>query len=170
MTVLTEAACACGRSVSSRGMCSRCYRQWWADPANAGQIRRYGLDELERLLQHVDVGLCWMWTGSTDDEGYGLFRSGGSPLAHRRCWELLVGPIPDGLVLDHLCRVRACVNPDHLEPVTQLENVRRGANRPRLTCPAGHPREQWGGERCGTCRRAYMRNYMRNYRKETANA
>jgi hypothetical protein len=74
---------------------------------------------------------CWIWTGVINHNGYGRYtyaRPDGRSLAsraHRIAYELLVGPIPDGLQLDHLCRVKACVNPAHLEPVTQDENMRR---------------------------------------------
>lgn len=71
---------------------------------------------------------CWEWGGTVAD-GYGRFREGGfgsSPVrAHRVAYKLLVGPIPEGLVLDHLCENRGCVNPAHLEPVTNRENLRR---------------------------------------------
>lgn len=77
---------------------------------------------------------CWIWQRSLDRAGYGVF---GRPsrydpgrrvyLAHRWVYEEMIGPIPEGLELDHLCRVPACVNPDHLEPVTRAENVQRGA-------------------------------------------
>ena len=67
---------------------------------------------------------CWLWTGTINDQGYGISRR--HFRAHRIAYELLVGPIPDGLQLDHLCRVRNCVNPDHLEPVTARTNTRRG--------------------------------------------
>ena len=80
----------------------------------------------DRFWARVDVGLCWEWTGS-NDRGYGMFRLDGRTVrAHRWAWETLVGPIPRGLHLDHLCRNPPCVNPDHLEPVTQPENIRRG--------------------------------------------
>ena len=73
---------------------------------------------------------CWLWTGSINNAGYGrIARSGDGVggLAHRISYELEAGPIPAGLEIDHLCRVRACVNPAHLEPVTRAENVRRAA-------------------------------------------
>ena len=70
---------------------------------------------------------CWLWTGSHNGLGYGTIRSVGRKMyVHRYSYELLVGPIPAGLELDHLCRVPGCVNPDHLEPVTHAENLRRG--------------------------------------------
>lgn len=72
---------------------------------------------------------CWLWNGALIQGGYGRYQRGpkGQP-AHRAYYEKLVGPIPDGLDLDHLCRVRRCVNPSHLEPVTAAENTRRGAS------------------------------------------
>lgn len=66
---------------------------------------------------------CLIWTGRIGNRGYGLY---GGRVAHRQVYEIERGPIPAGLVLDHLCRQKACVNPDHLEPVTQAENLRRG--------------------------------------------
>lgn len=69
---------------------------------------------------------CWLWTASCNPGGYGIFRDGKQLVAHRWSYKRLVGPIPEGLQLDHLCRVRSCVNPAHLEPVTQAENIRRG--------------------------------------------
>jgi hypothetical protein len=85
-------------------------------------------DVVERIMATVDIREdgCWIWTASLDRSGYGrFFFSSPTRLAHRASYELLVGPIPDGLEIDHLCRVRCCVNPAHLEPVTAKENNRR---------------------------------------------
>ena len=86
---------------------------------------------------------CWLWGGATDHEGYGTFRVKTRTVrAHRVAYEIFTGPIPGDLVIDHLCRVRCCVNPDHLEPVTFLENIRRGSrilNGPTTQCKRGHP-------------------------------
>ncbi len=71
----------------------------------------------------------WIWTGAKNPGGYGVIGAGargqGNKLAHRLSYELFVGPIPEGLHIDHLCVTRLCVRPDHLEPVTQAENNRR---------------------------------------------
>ncbi len=87
---------------------------------------------------HVDAtGDCWEWTAYRNPAGYGHFTK---KYAHRVAYETLVGPIPAGLQIDHLCRNTSCVNPDHLEPVTPRENTLRSpASRPRQ-CPQGHPR------------------------------
>lgn len=97
-----------------------------------------------RKVQVVTSG-CWEWTASKNQTGYGLFgiRSGRMRASHRVAYEALVGPVPDGKELDHLCRVRGCANPVHLEPVDHRTNVRRGVaptavNANKTHCIRGH--------------------------------
>lgn len=93
-----------------------------------------------KFMERVDVqeNGCWLWTGSTLADGYGQIRHEGDTRAHRVAHVLFIGPIPEGLVVDHLCGVKLCVRPDHLEAVTQAENVRR--SKAHIThCPKGHP-------------------------------
>jgi hypothetical protein len=124
-----------------------------------------------------DPSGCWLWTAGTTG-GYGMFGMGGRAgrmyRAHRVSYEALVGPIPDGLQIDHLCRVRNCVNPSHLEPVTPEENNSRGesssAIRARQThCIAGHPFDEQNTahikqagrlfRRCQACNRDRVRRH-----------
>jgi hypothetical protein len=118
----------------------------------------------ERLTRYFTVGGgCWEWTGLRNSAGYGLIRSGQRRLmAHRALYEFLVDPVPEGLEMDHLCRNRKCVNPDHLEPVTHRVNMLRGqtlpaANVAKTECPRGHPYDGlntrlWRGQRhCREC-------------------
>lgn len=84
---------------------------------------------------------CWLWTGAVNSKGYPTVgnRKGSSMLVHRSIYEQVVGPIPDGLTIDHLCRVKLCINPAHLEPVTRAENNRRARSLDGLThCSKGH--------------------------------
>lgn len=132
--------------------------------------------EAERFWPKVNAsGVCWEWTAGASDTGYGNF--GRDPehgyaniSAHQWAWEFLVGPVPPGLVLDHLCRNRRCVNPDHLEPVPFAENIRRGrnANREKTHCPAGHPLvaenlvlNRRGGRKCRICNTEKARAWRR---------
>ncbi len=128
---------------------------------------------IERFRKKYVVNLegCWLWTGSVGKTGYGRLGGPGTS-AHRRSYMMAVGPIPDGLELDHLCRVRCCVNPDHLEPVTHQENVRRGISghleRATTHCPKGHPYDDKntyhtpaGKRDCRECRRAASLRYRR---------
>lgn len=104
-------------------------------------------DTRARLLTKiVDADGCWEWQGWIDAKGYGhVWAAGTMNPAHRVAYEVFVGPIPAGLQIDHLCRNRRCVRPDHLEPVTAWENRRRGvlplrdaAQRARAVCSHGH--------------------------------
>lgn len=114
----------------------------------------------ERFWNKVQpTGFCWLWTAATQRDGYGRFGLTHDHIvqAHRFAYERLVGPIPDGMELDHLCRVRRCVNPDHLEVVTHAENMQRGihSNSLKLRCLRGHEyTTHSGGKRyCNTCRK-----------------
>lgn len=82
---------------------------------------------------------CWIWTGATNQYGYGRFLiNRRATLAHRFSYAAFKGPLLEGFELDHLCRVRCCVNPDHLEQVTHDVNVRRGGRMLNEACPSGH--------------------------------
>jgi hypothetical protein len=107
---------------------------------------------------------CLVWTGSLYKSGYGKLSTGhrGQCYAHRYAWSRVQGPIPDGLVLDHLCRNRRCCNVAHLELVTNAENIRRGRNlqSKKDYCKRGHPLhgdnvrvEKTGRRTCRTCER-----------------
>jgi len=130
-------------------------------------------------LLNPTLGACWIWTASRSPFGHGQFyvRHGVPRRAHRIAYEMLVGPIPEGLVLDHLCRNPPCVNPAHLEPVTQRINTQRAPRggtaaqyAARTYCPQGHPLigdnlvRRSGGRVCLACRRRYLRDYMRGRR------
>ena len=110
---------------------------------------------------------CWLWTAALNmpeemNGGYGYWNN---RVAHRLAYEQLVGPIPEGMVLDHLCRVRRCVNPEHLEVVDRRTNNRRGVgfagqNAAKTHCPQGHPYSEEnlvnlasGFRRCKQCKR-----------------
>jgi hypothetical protein len=102
------------------------------------------LNVVERFWAKVDTASdCWAWLGYLS-EGYGTFHVAGRPIpAHRFAYQLIVGPIPQGLQLDHLCRNRRCVNPAHLEPVTRRVNILRGEsptalNAAKTHCDHGH--------------------------------
>ena len=108
---------------------------------------------------------CWEWTGKKNHKGYGyIYLEGGLKRAPRFAYEAFVGPIPDGLHIDHLCRNRACVRPDHPEPVTSGENPRRAM---RSHCVNGHPFNEentWmhkGKRYCRECRRRRNREQQR---------
>ena len=139
-------------------------------------MSRLARPEAERFWEKVKKSdTCWLWVGNLNEAGYGYFHlappRGRRVKAHRYAYEALAGPIPDGLQLDHLCRVRNCVNPAHLEPVTVRENTRRGMSPAakhgaKTHCVHGHeftPENTYvipgspGWRRCRTCQREINR-------------
>ncbi len=139
----------------------------------------------DRFWSNVDrsgPNACWLWTGALNGSGYGRLsvggRQGSVARAHRFAYELLIGPIPDDLDLDHLCRVRHCVNPSHLEPVTRRVNTLRSpiaitAVRARQThCRQGHeftpentytPPSRPNSRYCRECKRQRDRGCNRHF-------
>lgn len=120
----------CGKPTVGRGWCRKHYRRWYdcADPL-APMKTNHHLGTAWRFWMKVEfTDTCWLRTAMNDKAGYGSFNHTWDRKvpAHRYAYEFCVGPIPEGLQIDHLCRVHNCVNPDHLEPVTARENVRRG--------------------------------------------
>lgn len=100
-----------------RGICKEC--------TSPGPVKRNKKEDVFNRYV-VDKNNCWLYTYSKDGLGYGVFYYQHTAYkAHRVAYELINGEIPSGLVIDHLCRTRHCINPDHLEAVTQKENVRR---------------------------------------------
>lgn len=93
-------------------------------------------DRFWRKVSKTEGG-CWSWTGAMNSKGYGCVAvSKKTYLTHRVAYTALVGPIPDGMTIDHLCRNKQCVNPAHLEPVTIAENIAR-AHEKHIPCPHG---------------------------------
>ena len=135
------------------------------------------MSNVERFMKYVspepNCG-CWLWTGFSDKDGYGKFwinERKMSVAAHRVSYELYASKIPDGHVIDHMCRVRSCVNPDHLRVVTQLINVRENNSSPcslnarKTHCKHGHELTEENvclvrdGRACKVCIKLRMRIY-----------
>jgi len=128
---------------------------------------------LEKRYEPEPNSGCWIWIGATTSYGYGIVYRRGMPLihAHKLAYEAACGPVPDGLELDHRCRVRSCVNPYHLEAVTHRENVLRGwapaaLHAKKTRCRHGHQYDESntyrfadGRRRCKTCIQAQNRMY-----------
>lgn len=157
----------CANPVDSRGWCKPHYDRWYyhGDPlATKSAIRR---SPSERFWAKVEKTQgCWLWTGYRAHAGHGRFSLGHRvPVpAHRFAYEELVGPIPAGMELDHLCRNPPCVRPSHLEPVSRAVNNERSfsataQNKRKTFCKSGHPFDEintylrpTGGRGCKVCR------------------
>lgn len=150
----------CGRSHCARGYCQMHWTRW----------RKYGKPELPTRMEifwsRVDMSSgpdsCWPWTAGGVTSGYGHFwitELRANRMAHRVAYEDVVGPVPEGMVLDHICHNdtgcklgvgcphRMCCNPAHMEPVTNVENMLRGEgpssrNATPIQCPSGHPYDE----------------------------
>jgi hypothetical protein len=131
----------------------------------------FGTDNEARFWSKVrKTDTCWLWTAALTSAGYGRFKiDGKTKTAHRWLYEHLNGPLAPGLQLDHLCRIPACVRPDHLEPVTARENLYRipNYNGTKTHCKHGHeftPENTMkvkGGRSCRECSRTASREYQR---------
>ncbi len=140
----------------------------WFKRGNENWRRKDCTPPEHRFWRKVKIGTlsdCWIWGGSITGGGYGQYEVRGTrKQAHRYAYELFVGPIPEGLTIDHLCRTRPCVNPRHLEPVSLKENILRGIkglrgirNTELTHCRHGHLYDEantyhWRNTRiCKTC-------------------
>ena len=148
----------------------------WRHGPMPGHVRSRFVSKISIVPGEVDP--CWMWSAATDRHGYGQFKlhAGMQAKAHRVAYRWLRGPIEDDLVIDHLCRNHSCVNPYHLEPVSNRENILRGVapsavNAIKVGCINGHgftadntyitPEGERG---CLECRRKASRDYQRRRR------
>lgn len=160
----------CDRKAVARKMCLMHYKRWRR--RNPETVYDWQIPIEDRFWANVEkTDGCWLWRGYTVLSGYGRFhigsRTDGSReqiYAHRYSYESIVGPIPAGAELDHLCRDRRCVNPAHLQPVSRQENILRGRsiaaiNAQKTHCPRGHPydesntmRTSKGSRMCRQCK------------------
>lgn len=181
---MVKAICSiegCWREMISRGMCLMHYKRWRR--RNREKVYDWQKSTEERFWEKVEkTDGCWNWIGLTT-HGYGRFSIGSRSddsktqvQAHRVSYEWLVGPIPEGHHMDHLCRNRRCVNPNHLEPVLPRENALRGdgssaVNAKKTHCPSGHEYtpenttiEKRGARRCRACGKERYQKWKSAYK------
>lgn len=169
----------CERTVYALTWCTMHYVRWKRHGDPTTKLTKRGEAPEARFASSYEVAEsgCWQWTGALRGSGYGGFPDGRKTYrAHRWAYEHFVGPIPEGLELDHLCRNKLCVNPAHLEPVTRLVNIQRRVpflNMPKKThCKHGHAfteentyiscRNGKQHRSCRACLAARQREYRRN--------
>lgn len=180
----------CSKSVLARGWCRTHYTRWYETGSTELGVRpphRVNYERTppaDRILAKIvrSVRGCWEYQGALND-GYVVAAdaaTGRTVMGHRAVWEKLRGPIPDGFQIDHLCRNKRCVNPDHLEPVTPAENTRRGlapvtgalSQLRKTHCPQGHPYDEQNTHRykgsrvCRACKREKQRDRRARMQKE----
>jgi hypothetical protein len=177
----------CGRGGKlTRGLCARCYQYWFTHtpkdqrppiqkPTFWDRVNKQG----PVPAHQPELGRCWVWTGNTDNKGYGRLHH---DLAHRRAWRETNGPIPDGLWILHRCDNPPCCNPAHLYPGTHAQNMRdmsergRSGSKRRLVCPQGHVKEGYNlvitrcgdgvSYQCRACRNEASNASQRRRRRE----
>lgn len=180
----TNSTCSiddCDQPHTARGWCGMHYMRWRRHGSpQASTPKLVPLPPAERFWRFVSPQSndeCWIWNGGLNNYGYGLLSGlkaknhSYAVLAHRVGYELLIGPIPDGLEIDHLCRTRSCVNPEHLDTVTSRVNTLRGdsfaaRNARKIRCVHGHLFDKantgmraTGKRACRTCARAATAKY-----------
>ena len=168
MTINQCADCGRERTIRARGLCGSCYNRARRnkDP-RYDTVRKTGAEYMR--LSQGKPGMCWPWQGPLSSHGYGMFiENGARTYAHRIAYEAVHGELPEGMTIDHTCRVRSCVNPVHLEAVTRGDNLRRAVahrrpQKPRLgngACDHGDADlyiDPQGKRVCRVCRRERTR-------------